>query len=105
DPHDRNAVVATAPAAARTSLDTTLRGIEAARAHSRAVDVVDQCVIVLRPLVQRRYPDGGVRIRDIERLAGAATAGADLAAFVAEVTLDPPTSTRDYATPPHLDDD
>jgi DNA helicase-2/ATP-dependent DNA helicase PcrA len=105
DPVDINEVIAAAPAAARTSLDATLRGIDTARTHGRAVDVVEHCVNLLRPLVQRRYPDSGVRLVDIDRLAGAATTSIDLAAFVAEVTLDPAASTGDYAKPPHLDED
>ncbi len=105
DPADPNEIVAAAPAAARTRLDATLRGIEAARDCRRAVEVVEQCVDLLRPLVQRRYPDSDVRLVDIDRLASAATANVDLAAFVAEVTLDPAASTGDYAKPPHLDED
>ncbi len=105
DPGDLNAIVADAPAAARTSLDATLRGLAEARAHAPANAVVEQCVGLLRPLVQRRYSDGGVRVVDIERLAGAAQASSDLAAFVAELTLDPAASTSDYAKPPHLDED
>jgi DNA helicase-2/ATP-dependent DNA helicase PcrA len=105
EPVDDNDVVASAPAAARTRLAGTLSGIGAARRATGAAAVVEQCVAVLRPLVQRRYPDSGVRLVDIERLAGAASASADLTAFVAEVTLDPPASTSDFAKPPHLDED
>jgi DNA helicase-2/ATP-dependent DNA helicase PcrA len=105
DPVDHNEVVATAPAAARTGLAATLGGIETARAQRGAAAVVEACVAMLRPLVQRRYPDSGVRLVDIERLAGAASATGDLGAFVAEVTLDPPASTTDFAKPPHLDED
>ena len=46
-----------------------------------------------------------MRLGDVDRLAEAATRSSDLAAFVAEVTLDPPQSTGDYAKPPHLDED
>jgi DNA helicase-2/ATP-dependent DNA helicase PcrA len=105
DDVDANEVVAAAPAAARTRLAATLRGIDSARAGARPLDVVEQCVGVLRPLVQRRYPDSGVRLVDIDRLAAAASAGTDLAAYVAELTLDPPASTSDYAKPPQLDED
>ena len=105
DAVDPSEVVAAAPAAARTRLDTTLRGLATARSLRRPGDVVEQCTGVLEPLVRRRYPDSGVRLVDIERLSGAAAASSDLASFVAEVTLDPAASSSDYAKPPHLDED
>lgn len=105
DDVDRNELVAAAPAAGRTQLDTTLRGIDTARRLRRPADVVEQCTDLLEPLVRRRYPDSGVRLVDIERLSGAAAASSDLASFVAEVTLDPAASSSDYAKPPHLDED
>jgi DNA helicase-2/ATP-dependent DNA helicase PcrA len=46
-----------------------------------------------------------VRLGDLERLVGAADRSPDLAAFVAELTLDPPASTGDLAGPPTQDDD
>jgi DNA helicase II / ATP-dependent DNA helicase PcrA len=105
DDSDENEVVAAAPAAARIRLDATMRGILAARANGSAAIVVERCVELLRPLVERRYPDSGVRLVDIDRLAGAAATSVDLAGFVAEVTLDPAASSSDYAKPPHLDED
>jgi DNA helicase-2/ATP-dependent DNA helicase PcrA len=105
DATDPNEVVAAAPAAARTRLADTLHGIAEARGHPSAGDTVQRCLTLVRPLVQRRYPDSGARLGDLDRLAGAAGASADLAAFVAEVTLDPAASSSDYARPPHLDED
>ena len=46
-----------------------------------------------------------VRIADLDRLVAAAATAPDLAAFVAELTLDPPASTGDLAGVPHLDED
>jgi DNA helicase-2/ATP-dependent DNA helicase PcrA len=63
------------------------------------------CAAVIRPLVKDRYRDAAARLGDVERLADAASRSADLASFVAEVTLDPPQSTGGYAKPPHLDED
>jgi DNA helicase II / ATP-dependent DNA helicase PcrA len=102
---DSNEVVAAAPAAARTRLDATLLGIAAARDRRAAAEVVELCTAFLDPLIRRRYPDNAVRLVDIERLSGAAAASTDLAAFVAEITLDPAASSSDYAKPPHLDED
>ena len=60
---------------------------------------------MLKPLLQNRYRDSAVRLGDVDRLAEAASRSPDLASFVAEVTLDPPQSTGDYAKPPHIDED
>jgi DNA helicase II / ATP-dependent DNA helicase PcrA len=100
-----NAAVAAAPAQARVGLDATLARLGDARGLSNVADRVTGCLTLLRPLVQARYRDSGPRLENLERLASAAARSADLAAFVADVTLDPPVSTSDYAKPPHLDDD
>jgi DNA helicase-2/ATP-dependent DNA helicase PcrA len=102
---DSNEVVAAAPAAARTRLDATLLGISSARDRRATSEIVEVCTALLDPLIRRRYPDNAVRLVDIERLSGAASASADLRTFVAEITLDPAASSSDYAKPPHLDED
>jgi DNA helicase-2/ATP-dependent DNA helicase PcrA len=102
---DDNTVVAAAPAQARVSLDATLMRLGDARALANIAERVTGCLTLLRPLIQSRYPDSGPRLENLERLASAAAGSADLAAFVADITLDPPASTSDYAKPPHLDDD
>ncbi|MEP6852395.1 MAG: ATP-dependent helicase [bacterium] len=106
DTESRSAeVVAAAPAPARVRLAATLADLDEARAEpavgERAAAVLD----LLRPLVVRRYADHPARLRDLDRLVGAATVAPSLAEFVAGLTLDPPASTSDLATPPHLDDD
>src|SRR5262249_49478439 len=75
-------LVARAPAPARTRLDATLRGIEAARSVAPSA-AVDTCAAVLRPLVQARYDDANARLADLDRLADAARLAPDLASFVA----------------------
>ena len=59
----------------------------------------------MRPLVLGRYADAAVRLCDLERLVSGAAAATDLAAWLAEVMLDPPASTGDLAGPPALDED
>jgi DNA helicase-2/ATP-dependent DNA helicase PcrA len=59
----------------------------------------------LAPLVTVAYPDGGVRLEDLDRLVAAAAQASDLGHFVAELVLDPPASSADLAQPPHLDED
>jgi DNA helicase II / ATP-dependent DNA helicase PcrA len=101
----RNEIVAAAPAQARTGLDATLRHVNAAQGKISIRAQVAACSAIVLPLVQRRYTDAAARSGDLERLGSAAERATDLAAFVAQVTLDPPASTGDYAKPPHLDED
>ncbi len=97
--------VAAAPAMSRIALAATLNGIADARLQERVADRAAGCLATLAPLVTVRYPDAVARLADLERLIAAAALAPDLAAFVAELTLDPPASTSDLAGPPHLDDD
>ncbi|SDO61141.1 DNA helicase-2 / ATP-dependent DNA helicase PcrA [Nakamurella panacisegetis] len=97
--------VAAAPAMSRVSLASTLDGIGQARGRGRVADRAATCLAALRPLVVARYADSVARLGDLDRLVAAAALAPDLAAFVAELTLDPPASTSDLAGPPHLDDD
>ena len=60
---------------------------------------------VLAPLVRARYPDGAIRVQDLDQLVAAAHQATDPRHFVAELVLDPPQSSADLAQPPHLDDD
>jgi DNA helicase-2/ATP-dependent DNA helicase PcrA len=59
----------------------------------------------LAPLIRSNYPDADPRLVDLEQLAGAAAAAPSLERFVAELVLDPPLSSADYAGPPGLDED
>jgi DNA helicase-2/ATP-dependent DNA helicase PcrA len=98
-------LVAAAPPAARTELSASLGGLLEARGEpspgGRAGGVLD----VLRPLVKSRYEDSAARLGDLERLVGAATVVDDLAVWLAELTMDPPASTGDFAHEPDLDED
>ena len=58
------------------------------------------------PLFARRYAGtAGVRLADLEHLRSMAADYRSRSRFLAELTLDPPSSTGDLAGPPHLDDD
>jgi DNA helicase-2/ATP-dependent DNA helicase PcrA len=100
-----NSVVAAAPSQSRTRLDATLRCLRGAREQAGIPARVSACAAIITPLVAGRYTDAAPRLADLERLAAAAEGSVDLTAFVAQVTLDPPASTGDYAKPPHLDED
>jgi DNA helicase-2/ATP-dependent DNA helicase PcrA len=100
-----NGIVAEAPAQARTRLAFTLSQLWEARSCASIGDRVAACAGLVGPLISERYTDAAARLADLERLAAAAGGSLDLAAFVAQITLDPPASTGDYAKPPHLDED
>ena len=97
--------VATAPAAVRASLSGTLDGLVAARQRGSAGERTAVVLATLTPLIRERYVDHAVRLGDLDRLVATAGAVGDLAAWLAELTLDPPVSTGELAGPPHLDED
>jgi DNA helicase-2/ATP-dependent DNA helicase PcrA len=66
---------------------------------------IDRLRVGLDPLLRRRYEHAEVRLHDLDALSRIAGAFDDRARAVAELTLDPPTSTSDLAGLPHLDDD
>jgi DNA helicase-2/ATP-dependent DNA helicase PcrA len=66
---------------------------------------IERLRLGLEPLLRRRYDNADIRLRDLSALARVAGGYDARAQAVAELTLDPPTSTSDLAGPPHLDDD
>ena len=52
-----------------------------------------------------RYENSDARLADIDQLASGARGYGSRSRFLAELTLDPPRKTGDFAGPPHLDDD
>jgi DNA helicase-2/ATP-dependent DNA helicase PcrA len=59
----------------------------------------------LEPVVARRYDAAVARIHDLEQLELLASEARSRAEFLADLTLDPPSSTSDLAGPPSLDED
>ena len=59
----------------------------------------------LEPVFARRYGAASARLRDIDQLEALAGGYESRGRFVAELTLDPPSSTGDLAGPPLLDED
>ena len=59
----------------------------------------------LEPVVTRKYESSGPRLADLEQLALLAQGYEHRGRFLAELTLDPPSSTADLAGPPLLDED
>jgi DNA helicase-2/ATP-dependent DNA helicase PcrA len=66
---------------------------------------VERLCAAITPLIRLRYPDGMVRISDLDQLVLAARGAQDVPRFVSELVLDPPASSADLAGPPHLDED
>jgi DNA helicase-2/ATP-dependent DNA helicase PcrA len=60
---------------------------------------------VYQPLLERRYDDATARLRDLEQIESVAGHSPDRARFLADLVLDPPSSTQDLAGPPLLDED
>ncbi|HVF08647.1 MAG TPA: ATP-dependent helicase [Actinomycetota bacterium] len=59
----------------------------------------------LEPVFAGRYDASAARMRDLDQLASLATGYESRGRFLAELTLDPPSSTGDLAGPPLLDED
>ncbi len=57
------------------------------------------------PWCETRYDNSGPRLRDLEQLEQLAARFPDRRTMLAEMTLDPPSSTQDLAGPPLLDED
>jgi len=93
------------PAGARAAGDALVQALaEAVRADGAGAQA-ERLRDALAPLIKARYPDGAVRLADLEQLVAAARESADLTHFAAELALDPPQSSADLARPPHLDED
>ena len=59
----------------------------------------------LEPVIARRYDAAIARIRDLEQLELLASEAGSRSRFLADLALDPPSSTSDLAGPPSLDED
>lgn len=57
------------------------------------------------PILEDKYDDAAMRLRDLEQLEHIAARFADRSSFLANLALDPPASTSDLAGPPVIDED
>jgi DNA helicase-2/ATP-dependent DNA helicase PcrA len=93
------------PAEAREPAGAVIAALGSA-AHERGAGVRAEALrAALGPIVAAHYPDGPVRLQDLDALVAAAGQASDLGRFVADLVLDPPASSSDLAGPPSLDDD
>ena len=71
-------------------------------------DIAGQMQSVLKfyaPLLEEKYDHASARLRDLEQLEQLAGRFPNRASLLAEIALDPPTTSEDFAGEPHLDDD
>jgi DNA helicase II / ATP-dependent DNA helicase PcrA len=93
------------PPAVEEPADRLVDAVRAARTVGAAGIQAERLRDAIAPLIKARYPDGLVRMADLDQLVAAARQAGELAHFVAELALDPPQSSSDLAGPPHLDED
>ena len=60
---------------------------------------------VYGPLLEQRYDNAQARLRDLEQIEALASRAADRTQFLADLALDPPAYTQDWAGAPLLDED
>jgi DNA helicase II / ATP-dependent DNA helicase PcrA len=94
------------PAHARQRADVVVAALRDTREETGAGLRAERLRDALAPLIETRYPDGALRLQDLEQLVAAAyESSMELRHFVGELVLDPPLSSADLAAPPHLDED
>jgi DNA helicase-2/ATP-dependent DNA helicase PcrA len=89
---------------ARSAGDALFAALAASEGDVAAVRA-EQLKNVLAPVIRAAYADGATRLVDLEQLVGVAAGSPSLERFVAELVLDPPASSAEYAGPPGLDED
>jgi DNA helicase II / ATP-dependent DNA helicase PcrA len=90
---------------ARKPADAVIAALSAAAETAAAGPRAEVLRAALGPIVESHYPDGGVRLQDLDALVAAAGQASDLGRFVADLVLDPPASSADLAGAGSLDDD
>jgi DNA helicase-2/ATP-dependent DNA helicase PcrA len=93
------------PVDARPLADGVIDALGQARRETAAGVRAERLSQALAPLIAARYPDGALRLRDLEQLVAAAREASALGHFVSELVIDPPMSSSDLAGPPQLDED
>jgi DNA helicase-2/ATP-dependent DNA helicase PcrA len=96
---------AAVPDAVRIDGAPLLEALAAAAASAAPGTQADLLQQALAPFIRRRYPDAEPRLHDLALLVDAAARTGSLEQFAAELALDPPQSSADFAGPPKLDED
>ena len=95
------------PPSSRQQADAVMTALaEAGVGSSDTAGVqVERLCAAITPLIRLHYPDGALRVTDLDQLVLAARGAEDVSHFVSELVLDPPSSSGALAGPPHLDED
>jgi DNA helicase II / ATP-dependent DNA helicase PcrA len=94
------------PEAARDGLESLCAALSDCLENTLAPsDEVARIRRFCEPIFELRYASAAQRIQDIEQLERVAGTFTSRGRFLAELALDPPTSTSDLAGPPQLDED
>ena len=97
-----------APAAARDQVQNLVGLLQELAVDDPEPPLPSQIERVRRfytPLFEKRYEQPQMRVRDLDQLELLAQQASSRAAFLADLTLDPPVSTADLAGPPLLDEE
>jgi DNA helicase-2/ATP-dependent DNA helicase PcrA len=95
-----------APAAAGPELESLQTALaECSEGDPPAAVQVERLRRFLEPVFARRYDSAAARLRDLEQLEALAARFPARPRLLAELALDPPSSTSDLAGPPLLDED
>src|SRR6266700_2032662 len=101
-PFDRWPAAAEAvPRRARGAVTTTVTSLAGA-AEADTPQRAHRILTALDGPLRARYPDAGIRLADLQRLADAAASRPSLHDALVELALDPPVSASDLAGPPGL---
>ena len=96
---------AAVPQRCRAALSATVGALISAAALATTAERASAILAALQEPLRARYPDAGVRIADLERLADAAASRPALHDALVELAPEPPGSPGGMAGPPRLDDD
>jgi len=97
-----------APQSARTQVEDLARLLHELTTPEPEVPLAAQIDRVRRfyaPIFEQRYEQPEMRLRDLDQLELLAQQAKSRASFLADLTLDPPTSTSDLAGPPMVDEE
>ncbi|HXJ66503.1 MAG TPA: ATP-dependent helicase [Actinomycetota bacterium] len=94
------------PSAAGPEVDALRAAfVECVEGDPPAAVQVERLRRFLEPVFARRYDSAAARLRDLEQLEALASRFPERGRLLAELALDPPSSTSDLAGPPLLDED
>ncbi|HEX6701977.1 MAG TPA: ATP-dependent helicase [Gaiellaceae bacterium] len=93
------------PDAIRNAGAGLVEPLAAAATNASPATQAELLLQALAPFIRRRYPDAEARLHDLALLVDAAAKAGSLEQFAAELALDPPQSSADFAGPPKLDED